>query len=80
LDTDEDWTTVRKEELMEAHCSNNVAGRALIPYLEKRVEGHWDEEMDEDTYYPEEEALTPEQLAIYTPPDSLKLVCKNAIL
>jgi hypothetical protein len=40
LDLDEDWTTARKEELIEAYCSNNVAGRALIPYLGKRVEGH----------------------------------------
>jgi hypothetical protein len=80
LDLDEDWTTARKEELIEAYRSNNVAGRALTPYLGKRVEGHWDKEIDEDTYYPEEEALTPEQLAIYTPLDSLKLVRKNATL
>jgi hypothetical protein len=80
LDLDEDWTTARKEELMEAHRSNNVAGRALTPYLGKRVEGHWDKEMDEDTHYPEEEALTLEQLAIYTLPDSPKLVRKNATL
>jgi hypothetical protein len=36
--------------------------------------------MDADTHYPEEEALTLEQLAIYTPPDSLKLVRRNATL
>jgi hypothetical protein len=65
---------------MEAYCSNNVVGRVLTPYSGKRVEGHWDKEMDKDTHYPEEEALTPEQLAIYTPPDSLKLVRKNATL
>jgi hypothetical protein len=40
LDLDKDWTTARKEELMEAHCSNNVAGRALTPYLGKKVEGY----------------------------------------
>jgi hypothetical protein len=32
--------TVRKEELIEAYCSNNVVKRALTPYLEKRVEEH----------------------------------------
>jgi hypothetical protein len=52
--------TARKEELMEAYCSNDTIRRVLIPYLGKRVEGHWDEEMDADTYYSEEEALTPE--------------------
>jgi hypothetical protein len=79
-DSDDDWTTARKEELMEAHRSNNVTERASTPHPGKRVEGHWDEETDEDTRYPEEEALTPEQLAIYTPPDSPKLVRKNATL
>jgi hypothetical protein len=29
--------TVRKEELIEAYCSNNTIRRALTPYLEKRV-------------------------------------------
>jgi hypothetical protein len=80
LDLDEDWTTARKEELIEAYYSNDTIRRALIPHLGKRVEGHWDEEIDADTYYSEEEALTPEQLAIYTLPDSLKLVRRNAIL
>jgi hypothetical protein len=32
--------TARKEELMEAYCSNNTTRRALTPYLGKRVEGH----------------------------------------
>jgi hypothetical protein len=32
--------TARKEELIEAHCSNNVAGRASTPYLGKRIKGH----------------------------------------
>jgi hypothetical protein len=79
-DSDKDWTTARKEELIEAHCSNNVAERASTPHPEKRIKGHWDKEIEEDTHYPEEKALTPEQLAIYTPPDSLKLVRKNATL
>jgi hypothetical protein len=65
---------------MEAHRSNNIAERASTPYLEKRVKRHWDKEIDKDTHYPKEEALTPEQLAIYTPLDSLKLVRKNATL
>jgi hypothetical protein len=65
---------------MKAHCSNNVTERASTPHPGKRVEGHWDKETDEDTYYPEEEALTPEQLAIYTLLDSPKLVRKNATL
>jgi hypothetical protein len=72
--------TVRKEELIEAYRSNDTIRRALTSYLGKRVEGHWDEEMDADTYYPEEEALTLEQLAIYTLLDSLKLVRRNVIL
>jgi hypothetical protein len=80
LDLDEDWTTARKKELMEAYCSNNVAGRVLTPYPGKRIEEHWDKEIEEDTHYPEEKALTLEQLAIYTLSDSLKLVRKNAIL
>jgi hypothetical protein len=79
-DSDEDWTTARKEELMEAHRSNDTTRRASTPHPGKRVKGHWDEEIDADTHYPEEEALTPEQLAIYTPPDSLKLVRRNATL
>jgi hypothetical protein len=58
LDSDEDWTTARKEELMEAYRSNDTIRRVLTLYPEKRVEGHWDEEIDADTYYPEEEALT----------------------
>jgi hypothetical protein len=40
LDSDEDWTTVRKKKLMKAHCSNDTIRRVLIPYLGKRVEGH----------------------------------------
>jgi hypothetical protein len=59
-DSDDDWTTARKEELMEAHRSNNVTERASTPHPGKRVEGHWDKETDEDTHYLEEEALTPE--------------------
>jgi hypothetical protein len=65
---------------MEAHRSNDTTRRASTPHPGKRVEGHWDKEMDADTHYPEEEALTPEQLAIYTPPDSPKLVRRNATL
>jgi hypothetical protein len=40
LDSDEDWMTARKKELMGAHRSNDTTRRVLIPYLGKRVEGH----------------------------------------
>jgi hypothetical protein len=40
LDLDDNWMTARKEELIEAYCSNNVIERALTLYLGKRVEGH----------------------------------------
>jgi hypothetical protein len=32
--------TIRKEELIEAYCSNDTIKRALTPYLGKRVKGH----------------------------------------
>jgi hypothetical protein len=32
--------TTRKEELIEAYCSNDTIRRALTPYLGKRVEGY----------------------------------------
>jgi hypothetical protein len=32
--------TVRKEELIEAYCSNDTIRRALTPHSGKRVEGH----------------------------------------
>jgi hypothetical protein len=40
LDLDNNWTTARKKELIEAYCSNNIAERVLTPYLGKRVEEH----------------------------------------
>jgi hypothetical protein len=39
-DLDEDWMTVRKEELMGAYRSNDTIRRVSTPYLGKRVEGH----------------------------------------
>jgi hypothetical protein len=39
-DSDNNWTTTRKEELIEAYRSNNVIERALTPHPGKRVKGH----------------------------------------
>jgi hypothetical protein len=39
-DSDEDWTTTRKEELIEAYRSNDTTRRASTPHPGKRVKGH----------------------------------------
>jgi hypothetical protein len=78
-DSDDEWTAARREELREAYRrENHIANRAPTPHPGERIRGHWDEEMT--IHYPEEEALTPEALAIQTPPDSPKLVRQNATL
>jgi hypothetical protein len=62
-DSDDEWTAARREELREAYRrENHIANRALTPHPGERIRGHWDEEMT--IHYPEEEALTPETLAI----------------
>jgi hypothetical protein len=80
-ESDDDWTTARRQALREAYRRQNyIADRAPTPYPGNRIRGHWDEETVTTNYYPEEKALTPEELAIQTPPDSLKLVRQNATL
>jgi hypothetical protein len=39
-DSDENWTTTRKEELIGAHRSNDTTRRASTPHPGKRVKGH----------------------------------------
>jgi hypothetical protein len=65
LESDDDWTAVRRQALREAYRrKNHIADRALTPYLGDRIRGYWDEEMIITDHYPEEKALTPEELAI----------------
>jgi hypothetical protein len=56
-----------------------IAERTATPHPGNRVKGHWDHESKDDEY-PEERALTPEELAIHTPLASPKLVRQNATL
>jgi hypothetical protein len=55
------------------------SARPQTPHPGKKVTGHWDNEGTEERY-PEDRALTPEELAIHTPPASPKLVRQNATL
>jgi hypothetical protein len=52
---------------------DGLAERPATPHPGKKVKGHWDEESDKENRYPEERALTPVELAIYTLPASPKL-------
>jgi hypothetical protein len=80
-ESDDDWTAARRQALREAYRrKNHIADRAPTPHPGDRIRGHWDEEMITTDQYPEEKALTPEELAIQTPPDSPKLVRQNATL
>jgi hypothetical protein len=80
-DSDDEWTNERRQELREAYRrDNHIANRAPTPHPGDRVRGHWDEDLLITSQDPEEKALTPEQLAIQTPPDSPKLVRQNATL
>jgi hypothetical protein len=58
---------------------DGLPARPQTPHPGKKVTGHWDNE-DTEERYPEDRALTPEELAIHTPPASPKLVRQNATL
>jgi hypothetical protein len=50
------------------------------PHPGHRIHGSWDQELDNEDHNPDERALTPEELAVDTPPASPKLVRQHATL
>jgi hypothetical protein len=63
----------------EITFKDETPARPQTPHPGTKVTGYWDNEETEEQY-PEDRALTPEELAIHTPPASPKLVRKNATL
>jgi hypothetical protein len=76
---EDDWSSRRRSSIDQIQ-RDGLAERPVTPYLGSKVRGTWDNDLEEDTRYLEEKALTPEELAIYTLLASLKLVRQNAML
>jgi hypothetical protein len=78
-ESEDDWSP-RGGSSIDQIQKDGLAERPATPHPGSKVRGTWDNDSEEDTRYPEEKALTPEELAIHTPPASPKLVRQNATL
>jgi hypothetical protein len=76
----EDNWSPRRESSINQTQRDRLAEQPATPHPESKVRGTWDNNSEEDTRYPEEKALTPEELAIHTPPASPKLIQQKATL
>jgi hypothetical protein len=70
--------SARRGRTSQQPSHDGPAKRPQTPHPGRRVKGPWDNNTKER--YPEDRALTPEELAIHTPPASPKLVRRSATL